>query len=1302
MNKIIRHFLPSQVRGVYRFDETFSLVSDDAALEQFTESKLRFLPCSLIEPIRRCVDLEEGIANVKQQVALPAVPRNNAASQRAKFFFEQHDYFQNALEGESAINGAENYLEVHFVKKILAPLLNKSGLAAVQPQKQIGPYFVDFAIESHSKLVLEIDGFGKFQSRNDLDKFIVRQNYIVSQGWRILRFTYGQIMDKAGIAKRGLHDILAAEPELNSFLLQNATPPAQPHPVTLFDFFRPQNQRKPNVLDLVNGFYRCQDWFVQFALEKTDTEEIVLRDELGFPLPMVALAVSSLYHFLDAVATVVNIDFDLPAVKVSTSEMSSSWEERLRLQDIGHPSVKVIRRILKKAEPVTPLSLKQRAFSLPTPLQSDEHLSFRTGLEIDEIHQGLRYITREVFGYDNGTNPFQDQVLQRIFNGQETLGISTTGSGKSFCFWLPALLRPGLSIIIAPLRSLMRDQRLTLLNYGVASMEFINSDVEGHEQRRFMEEAKLGYLRLLYISPERLRIKKFVNEIEKLQKFVTINLLAIDEAHCLSEWGHDFRPSYLKIPIKRTHLAASNPGLRFVALTATAGALVEKDMLNVLKLADSDVIRTSMADREYFSYQTVTLNDGESKTAAFQKIVQEDLARALQQPSLPALLEHRNSRQEKAVGITFCIYADPHGKDTVKDGTCHYLFETMQILEPGKVFQAGQTREHPQYNPEAFATGRVRAFSSKPPKLCPQCYSYAYTSRGRNAVTEDDPDNPDNQATGRQPAGQKVCQRCGHVFLIDSAISLHPGKKWEELINQNQLDFKKSDFDILVATKGFGMGIDKSSVRFVIHTSLSSGLESWYQEVGRAGRDNERAHIVLLVDVPNAQCKKAMSGANPTMGQPQCSYQGGCSHGRQSLCDYGKQHIFITKSYPGIENDAIYALRILDNIFHIHGQTGEHLIPVRFRYGDEISRSELALYRLLTLGLIKDYTVVYGQSPHFEVELGIDVLPERVNTLKHHENVMHKYFESYLSQKSRTRISYEKRLDRIQDKTPLTSLNLTRFRLLPVLKTESLQYAFFETVYKYLLLILDYVYDEVVTMRYDMLWNLYGVVNSAHDKKCQRVNILPYFEGIDSIAEDYQCGCCNVCAPTLDFLEKVRTRPQSQSNETNRNELYELLRNNQLDIPKLRHLCEVFRDYRTDMYVRGRAALEGDPHNLPALYLTRHFSPLSELAANTKRLLRTANMYNVPVGQLRELYTTSASELQSETLLLLNEEHTACDCPEGWTFLAEEADLYQHAGNEQIAVLRDCLELFLLVESLPEDTESLKEKAFQIEELLDA
>ena len=1288
VNHLVRYFLPSQVRGVYRFDETFSQI-DGASYDLFAENKLRFLPCSLIEPIRRCVNLDEAFASVSKQLLLDENPKD-INSRRANTFFGSHSYFQNALEGEGAIKGADNFLEIQFVKKILAPLLNEDGLASVQPQKRIGPYYVDFAFGSPAKLALEVDGFGKFNHRNDLDKFIERQNFITCQGWKIIRFTYGQIMHATSATLRVLHDVLTADQHSNRFLIPGLVQPQ----LNLFDAFRLQGHTGPNVFDLVNGFYHVQDWFAEFAIENS-ASEVALRDEFGYKFPLVGLALSSLYHFLDTVAAVVDVKFDLPTVKVSVPAMANTWRVYL------HPSITVTatrqRQLMEKS--VDPLVIQNSSASLPTPLRSEDSISFRSGLTLEEIHQRLGYITREVFGYSSGTNRFQDKVLQRIFDGKETIGISTTGSGKSFCFWLPALLKPGLTIVIAPLRSLMRDQRLTLLNYGITSMEFINSDIDVIEQRRYMEEVKLGYLRMLYISPERLRIKKFVEELEELQEFVPINILAVDEAHCISEWGHDFRPSYLKLPTMRMTLAARNPEFRLVALTATAGQEVEKDMRNILKLADTDVVREPMADRERFSYQIVPVSDGASKTVAFRKILQDDLATALKQKSLSVLLTQRNSRNEKAVGIVFCIYADPHGKTTVKDGTTHYLFETMGILESDKVFESRRGR-YPKYDLGAFSVGKVRAFSSKPPTLCPLCHSYEYTSLRKIAVGTDD-DNEDENESTTTAVGLKACLRCERGFSVDKALS-PPG--WEKLIKVNQNDFKHSRFDILVATKGFGMGIDKSSVRFVIHTSFSSGIESWYQEVGRAGRDNERAHIVLLVDPPNDTC---LSELKNTAGlkRPQCSWTRGCNHGRNSICDYGKQHLFISRSYPGAESDAIYALRMLDKLLAAHVQTGENPIPIRFNYTDDISRPELALYRLLSLGLVEDYTVDYGMSPRFEVILSLDGLPVSFEEVESQESLMQISLEAYMSHwedVGKKALS----LAGVREKyKPLTDFatRTNRFIIFPHLDTSSIQYAFFDTVYEHLLLLLDHTYKDVITMRYDMLWNLCRVVNSAKEKKCQRVRILPYFEGEKWGVPAYRCGCCNFCSPELDFLDRVRPRPQNPSVDASMIELNKLLlRSNTLDIAKLRQLCEEFQDYPDETYTKGRRELEGNPHNLPALYLTREFSPPAELGANTKRFLRTANERMIPLTQMMELYKTSNQQLQSELLLILNDQDTTCDSPEGWDFLAEEAQHPQHYGNTQVAILRDCLEFFMLVEELPPDTERLRKKALMMEEMINA
>ncbi len=127
------------MRGVYRFDDTFDSDNGDS-YAKFLESKLRFLPCSLIEPIRRCDNIAEDFTTVRHQLTLSNQP-GDTNSRRAKAFFERQHYFQNALQGDTAINGADNYLEIHFVKKILAPLLNVNGLLALQPQKKNRPVF---------------------------------------------------------------------------------------------------------------------------------------------------------------------------------------------------------------------------------------------------------------------------------------------------------------------------------------------------------------------------------------------------------------------------------------------------------------------------------------------------------------------------------------------------------------------------------------------------------------------------------------------------------------------------------------------------------------------------------------------------------------------------------------------------------------------------------------------------------------------------------------------------------------------------------------------------------------------------------------------------------------------------------------------------------------------------------------------------------------------------------------------------------------------------------------------------------
>jgi len=1281
------------IRGVYRFDDGFCEVEDEKDFRHFVAGKLKFLPENVREDLQRIANLSDDFRSAKNLRTLPTelLETVQTVAQRAKVFFRLNHYFENALVGDRLatdieLKEARNYLEIQFVKRILAPLLKEEGLRAVRPQRSVGPYFVDFALEGGSKLALEVDGFSKFKTRNELDDFTKRQNYIAAQGWRVIRFTYSQVMETTQVTLREMHSLLKADAELRRHLtVQWHTP-----------FFREHQplEVSRSAIDLVNNFYRVQDWLLEFALaEQSSSGPLLLKDNFGFEFPFVAVAISTLYEFLDAVASVVDVDFDLPQVKVVSESRADEWATRLhRRVAFGSADIAQVRT-------VDAPTVKERAGAVPIPSREAEGVKFRQNLSLNEIHERLHYFTRNVFGYSRGTQPFQTKILQRVLNGENVLGVSATGSGKSFCFWLPALLKPGLMLVIAPLRSLMRDQRLTLLSYGIASAEFINSDVDQLNQRRILEEVKLGYVRLLYISPERLRIKKFLAELVRLQEFVPINFLTVDEAHCISEWGHDFRPSYLKLPFLRETLSKQNAGLQLIALTATAGQQVQQDMLGILKLRGGetgDVVQERVADRERFSYQIVSVRDGGTKTKAYREILTKQLPKALRQPSLSALVSQLNARQEKALGIVFCIYADPHGKQSIWDGTAHYLFETMRILEPETIFES-QLTDIETFNLDAFSEGKVRAFSSKPPTLCPRCHSYAYTSKPRG---NDDADEEiavdDEERFTNDTAGVKVCYHCKKQFDADDALT---PPKWQNLVKANQSDFKNSAFDVLVATKGFGMGIDKSSVRFIVHTSLSSGLESWYQEVGRAGRDNERAHIVLLTDPPNEPCRKEL--ASLEIKKPRCSYKGGCPHGKEGLCDYGKQHMFITGSYPGAESDAVSALRVLDRLIVAREESEDGTVVVNSA-NKYLSHDELAIYRLTVLGLVEDYVVTYTPNPRFDVEFTLPELPDRAGAVTRLEKKMQERLAEHLSYFSsrRGRTLTQELIRCRQEYQPLETFtaklrNFEAYSRYTEMFDEA-KLAFYRSIYEHLLLLLDHTYKDVVMMRYDMLWNLLTVVTSP---KCRRTQILPHFG--DSLEESYRCGACDVCAPNLEFPE-IRNAPKTRVSNAEKELLLEkALATDSFDLETLRQLADEFSDYPTAKYRQARSILEGNANNLPALFLAREFSPLEELSGNTKRLLRTMNQRPVPLPDVQDIFKTSPRKLKTELLEALNEAGTACDSVDGWKFLAEEASKPEYSRSEQAAMMRECLEFFLIVEEVfPENIQSLKQKGRDLEEII--
>lgn len=329
-------------------------------------------------------------------------------------------------------------------------------------------------------------------------------------------------------------------------------------------------------------------------------------------------------------------------------------------------------------------------------------------------------ILKKYYGYDS-FRPLQEDIINHVVAGGDCFVLMPTGGGKSLCYQIPALMREGTAIIVSPLISLMKDQVDALRDNGIAA-DAMNSGNDEIGNRQTRERCEKGELKVLYMSPERLLM-----EIPWLQAYVKVSLFAIDEAHCVSQWGHDFRPEYTQL----TTLREQFPEVPMMALTATADKVTKQDIVEQLKLHDARLFVSSF-NRPNLSLDVRRGYTATDKLKAILKIIKQ---------------HHHES------GIIYCLS---------RKG-CEQL--AKKLAEKGV-------------------------------------------------------------DVGVYHAGLPAMER-----------------------NRVQDDFLNDRLEVICATIAFGMGIDKSNVRYVIHNNLPKSIESYYQEIGRGGRDGLETQTVLFYNL---------------------------------------------------------------------------------------------------------------------------------------------------------------------------------------------------------------------------------------------------------------------------------------------------------------------------------------------------------------------------------------------------------------------------------------------------------------------
>lgn len=477
-------------------------------------------------------------------------------------------------------------------------------------------------------------------------------------------------------------------------------------------------------------------------------------------------------------------------------------------------------------------------------------------------------VLKQFFGYDT-FRPMQAEIIQNVFEKKDCVVLMPTGGGKSVCYQIPSVVLPGCSVVVSPLISLMKDQVEGLRANGIKA-SFLNSSLGSAEQRIVEEAFFQSQIDLLYVSPEKLVSQEFF----PLLKRAKVNLFAIDEAHCISSWGHDFRPEYTKLGFLKRHF----PDVPVIALTATADKITRRDITDKLQLENPELFVASF-DRPNLSLE---VRPG-------QKRLEQILAFLAQRP--------------KDSGIIYCL-----------------------------------------------SRKRTEAIAAK---LNDRGFRAAYYHAGMSPAERD----------------------------------------------EVQEDFINDNIPIICATIAFGMGIDKSNVRWIIHYNLPKNIEGYYQEIGRAGRDGARAATLLFYSYADVSLLQDILQKNESENsavqlaklERMQQYAESLACRRRILLNYFGEDLSencgncdICKNPPEYINGTVIAQKALSAVYRLKERVGINMLINVLRASGRKEILERGYDKIKTYGAGRDTPFVeWRDYVHQLINLGyLEVAHDQHNVLR--------------------------------------------------------------------------------------------------------------------------------------------------------------------------------------------------------------------------------------------------------------------------------------------------------------------------------